>query len=283
MRASPILLLPALLIAACTGSSGEPGVGPCHDADGDRFDLCRVFRGRLKLPPPKQMHLTTMGLQLAAVAFEPTGGAPAPTPKPDGGASGDGAAGMPDSAAAIQPTDKTRMRLFFGPVVAHDEGAGQRPDVPFSVVVPCGMSVNLVLQVPRSSSSGSPGLWVTALAFAAEDGAAVTATLVPKQPDDLCGSKTNSLDMGDVQLTLAIAGVLASGSITLGKDNSRNPLSLLDTDGDGTDNLADLDDDDDGQSDIGDLDADGDGVLDSAESLTALPDQDSNGVPDLFQ
>jgi len=215
------------------------------------------------------------------------GGAPAgadgssTTALSDGGSTPD--TGLaPDARAALPPTDRTQLHVFFGPVFAHDEGAGQRPDIPFSIVVPCALSVNLVLQAPRSSSSGAAGPWVAALSFPDEEGGATT-TLIPHQADDVCGGSTSLIDLGEVTLTLATEKVLSTGVITLGKDNSKNPLSLLDTDGDGTDDLADADDDDDGQIDAGDVDSDGDGIIDDAELLTALPDDDKNGVPDLFQ
>jgi hypothetical protein len=80
-------------------------------------------------------------------------------------------------------------------------------------------------------------------------------------------------------LTLGQRGVLASGSLLLGKGNSKNPLDLVPLP----------------EETVTDQDQDGDGILDSAETVAALPDRSApglppdettphpDGVPDLFQ
>jgi len=280
MRLTPLVLA---VLCGCTGTDNAPGVaGTCFDYQGNSYGPCRVFRGRLKLPPADQLHTGQGSFQLAAVGFVSTDAPPAAA---DGSAASatDGSVAAADAAGTTPPTAAATPRLFFGPVFAYDAGAGQRPDTPFSIVVPCAQSVNLVLQVPRTSGGDAPGFWVAAMRFATDDGGSTLTTLVPRQAADLCGSKTNALDLGQVTLTLRSEGLLGSGEITLGKDNSKNPLELLDSDGDGAADLADTDDDDDGQPDIGDPDAQGDAVADTAQTLSALPDQDADGIPDLFE
>lgn len=58
-----------------------------------------------------------------------------------------------------------------------------------------------------------------------------------------------------------------------------NPLSQVDTDGDGAPDLSDADDDGDGTKDVGDTDANGNNVEDFYES----DDQNADGIPDEIQ
>jgi hypothetical protein len=272
-----------LLLAGCTGAGETSGVPPrCRDATGTSYTACRVFRGRLLLPHAVKLPLEVRAFQVVGVGFEATGGA--------GGSDAGGArgadAGVDGGGAA---TDKVRLRLFYGPVFAHEEGGGLRPDVPFSVVVPCGLSVNLLLQVPAVSGDHVPGRLVAHMAF--DDGGSGETTLIPRQPADACGDASdllapaNTLDLGQVPLALKKAGVITSGSITLGDGNSRNPLALVDADGDGTTDLSDTDDDDDGEADTSDVDDEGDGIVDASQMLGGLTDedQDLDGLPDSLQ
>jgi hypothetical protein len=302
MNMTRTLLLLAAALAGCTGSGGNAGVADtCFDARGTKYSPCRVFRGRLQLPQAAQLHSFSRYFQIAAVGFVADKNAPPPPPAADGAVAtsamaGDGGAAdtgatpdagtadsAPDTGPGAQPTDRAAPRFFYGSPFAHEAGAGQRPDVPFAIVVPCEMTLNLVLQVPRGSAAGTPGLMVAAMQFPDEDGGSALTTLVPRQAKDACGAKTNQHDLEKVVLELETPGVLSTGRITLGKDTSKNPLSLVDTDIDGTDNLADTDDDDDGNPDLTDGDVDGDGVLDKVQTLSALPDEDKDGVPDAFE
>lgn len=260
--------------AGCSGA-GEPGAPvaeTCFDAQGRSYSPCRVFKGRLQLPHPARLRTEVGPFQVGALAFEAKGGAG----KPDAGAAGDGGAG------ATKPTSKVAWRFFAGEPFAHDAGVGERSSVPFSVTVPCGLSVNLLLQLPRDGGE-QPGTQVAQMAFAASGSGSSTTTLVPYQPASMCGAKTAVNDLETVVLTLAQAQVVTSGSITLGKKSSKNPLALLDTDGDATADLSDADDDDDGTADAADTDGDGDGIVDTAQTFSALPDRDKDGTPDLFE
>lgn len=267
----PALLVIALSLPACLGADGSSGVtGTCQDTGGSSYQGCRVFRGRLLLPPASQLRLSASAFQIAGVAFQ----AAQKTGQGDGGVAGD--------AGAPAPTSKVALRLFFGEIFAQEAGGGARADVPFSIVVPCGLSVNLLLQAPGSSSGNHPGTLIAPLAFDTGSGSSAT-TLIPWQRPKRCTAKTGDIDLGQVKLDLEQNAPLTSASIELGKGNSLNPLSLVDTDGDGKDDLSDADDDSDGIIDPADGDADGDGIVDAAQKLTALADKDGDLVPDMFQ
>lgn len=257
------LVLP---LTGCLGAGDTQGVAPtCSDSTGRSYEGCRVFRGRLQLPHPNDLRSQWTAFQVAGLAFEASGGT----------GSGDG--------GAAAPTNKVQWRFFGGDVVAIDTGAAKRSSVPFTVVLPCALSVNLLLQVPRDGSGSLPGYQVAPMSFDTDSAGSTKRTLVPLQARDACGQKTNDWDLGLVALQLEKAQPLSAGAITLGQDNSKNPLELLDTDGDGTVDLADTDDDDDGTSDYLDQDADGDGIIDAAQSLSALPDANKDGIADLLQ
>ncbi len=247
-------------LPACVGSGDSRGVPQdCLDNEGRPFTPCRVFRGRLQLPLSNRLLQQQKPLQIAAVGFEA-----------DGGSSRD-AGGV----ATITP------RLFFGHVFSYTAGAGQRADYPFSLVVPCRLSLNLLVQVPTAGTSNLPGVLVAAMEFEGVDG--TRTTLIPPQLGDLCGGSAKSIDLEQVVLQVPPSSDIRGSTITLGSGKSRNPLDILDTDGDGQVDSADADDDDDGLADVSDEDANGDGILDALQLLTSLPDVDDNGRPDLFE
>lgn len=257
-------LLAALsLSTACLGAD-EGGVPTdCIDNQGRAYSPCRVFRGRLALPLANKLLLPQKPFQVAAVAFERSGNQPAV----DGGTG---------AATQVAP------RFFFGDVFTYTAGAGQRADYPFAIVVPCRLAVNLLLQVPSSGTTNLPGSQVAPMSFAKDDSGTLT-TLIPPQLGDLCGGTASSIDLEAVDLVVPSDKDLSGSSITLGVGKSRNPLDILDTDGDGQVDSADGDDDDDGLADVADEDANGDGIADSVQLLSALPDRDKNGRPDLFE
>lgn len=275
-----ISLLLTTLIAGCLGTSDESGIaGTCQDSHGARaaYTNCRAFRGRLLLPHPSKLRAEAKPLQIAAVGFE----------RADAKGTADAAPATGDGGPApttVKPTDKAQLVLFTGDVFAAEAGAGQTTSIPFSIVVPCQVSVNLLLTVARGGGHGA-GLQVAPLAFARDSSGASTAlgTLIPRQPANSCGSNPSALDLGQVTLVLPKDQSLAGASITLGQGKSKNPLALLDTDRDQATDLADSDDDGDGINDLSDDDAEGDGIKDSAQSLTALPDKNKDGVADMFQ
>ena len=266
---------PLLVLSGCFGSGGEAGIaGTCIDSYGTRtFEKCRVFRGRLQLP-----HQSTLGaeegkaFQFAAVGYYEAGAA-----KVDGGATA-----KPDGGATIQPASKVQALLFVGEEFAADAGSGQQASIPFSIMVPCELSVNLLLQLSRGGDV--PGMQVAQARFLSDSSdTTASRTLIPAQPTSSCGTRSAPVDLGQVRLILAKNNALAASTITLGLGKSKNPLALLDTDNDQLFDLADADDDGDGIADISDEDADGDGIKDSAQTFAALPDKNKDGVPDLFQ
>jgi hypothetical protein len=281
LRTSCTLLLTALGLGGCLGAGDTTGVpatcGGGLGAESKDFSPCRAFHGRLQLPTAKELaQLPSSPLQILALGFERANAAPAaPDATPAPGADG-GTAAPP--ATAVAPTSEVTARFFFGAPFAAIEGAGYRPAIPFSVVVPCGLSVNLMLQLLRSSGDKQPGIQVAQLAFARSESATALTTLIPHQPADACGGKAGVHDLGTVVLTLAKRGVLSSGSIVLGKGNSKNPLELVGP----------------SEGQVSDQDQDGDGILDSAQTFVSFPDRHTpgvaageqpspDGIPDLFQ
>ena len=260
------ILASLVLVAAtgCLGSDSSAGLpDQCLDSEGIPAVGCRAFIGRLRLPAAKELTNGSFPLQIAAVGFEAQKTAPA---------AGNGDAGSDTDAAApaaVQP------RFFFGPTFARDAGAGSNGSYPFSIVVPCRLAVHLLLQVPRGSGIAAPGRLVARMRFAADEGG-TPSSLVPEQRGDLCAGTAATHDLGEVFLP-------ASGDITLGSAGSRNPLALIDSDGDGIPDLADSDDDDDGLADLVDEDANGDGLPERIQQLSSLPDVNLNGRADLFE
>ena len=265
------LLLPAA--GGCVGTGGEAGVADgCQDSFGTRtFTRCRAFRGRLQLPHQSRLRLDGKSFQIAALGFGRGNTAS------DGGGTADAGSG------------KLPWLLFSGAPFAADSGSGMRASIPFSIVVPCELSVNLLLQVTRGG--GAPGIQVAQMKFASSDSS--SSTLVPGQAAEACGGSRAALDLGQVSLLLPKNQLLTGSSITLGQGKSKNPLSLLDTDSDQLTDLADSDDDGDGIADLTDTDADGDGIIDALQLPSALPDRSGghdkdgkptgDGIPDLFQ
>jgi hypothetical protein len=277
--------------ASCTGTNQEPGVPEtCYSyglqGPNKEFSACRVFSGRLVFPLAKDLTLPKRPFQLLALGFE-NPDATQPTNNPDGGmppveSSNEDVGANPDeetSAVIIQ-------HFFYGPPFPIEErGGGERPTVPFYITVPCQLSVNLLLQVLRSSGDKIPGYWVAPMTFAQSETSTALTTLIPRQMPDSCGEKNNHFDLGVVELSLAHRGILSSGSIVLGKGNSKNPLSLLTgmVPENGTEE-----------------DTDADGILDQDETFNALADTfipgaseeeqspsstspTADGIPDLFQ
>ncbi|MFZ5788727.1 MAG: hypothetical protein ACOY3Y_19995 [Acidobacteriota bacterium] len=269
----------ALVLTGCLGAGDTTGVpAQCPgilDGEATDYSPCRAFHGRLQLPTAKELaQLPDAPLQILALGFVPKAGGQAdaaPPPSTDGGIST-----PPPSASA--PTAEVTPRFFYGAPFAALEGAGYRPTIPFAVVVPCGISVNLMLQQLRASGDKLPGIQVAQLSFARSESATAQTTLIPRQPADACGGKAGIHDLGVVVLTLAKRGVLSSGAIVLGKGGSKNPLELVGPP----------------EGQASDQDQDGDGILDSAQTFAALPDLATpgvapgekpapDGIPDIFQ
>ena len=155
---------------------------------------------------------------------------------------------------------------------AEKGGASNNAAASFSLVVPVERAFSLVLQVPRSSGRG-PGEWIAAYSFpSSADGGALTS-LVPAGESRVQLGTLEALD-GDPSTV---------SDNTLGGGSAKNPLEQVDSDGDGVVDFNDDDDDDDGTADVSDDDVAGDGTDDAEQVLSALPDADGNGVPDVLE
>lgn len=107
---------------------------------------------------------------------------------------------------------------------------------------------------------------------------------------DLVGGRGSDTGLS-TDLDLGVVKIAASGTsetgvsyvAVLGEDRSINPLAQNDVDGDGVPDVDDADDDDDLIPDEGDTDANGDDIPDEAQTLDALPDDDADLTPDLFE
>ena len=143
-------------------------------------------------------------------------------------------------------------------------------DASFVLAVDGDYAFNLILQVP--GGGGGAGTFLGALWF--DSGATGETTLIPRGETDL-----------DIRELDAISNDpnLRSDNVLRAADTGRNPLALIDSDGDGTADLTDADDDDDGVSDVSDEDVAGDGTDDARQLLSALPDEDANGIADLLE
>ena len=147
--------------------------------------------------------------------------------------------------------------------------AGDRAQSSFLAPVHGERSFVVVLQVPSASTRG-PGAFLGVLRF--EDGLGGETTLIPPGLDDI--------QLGTLTVT---RGTRVPGDNLLVAGSANNPLAQVDTDDDGTVDALDSDDDDDGTDDGSDSDRGGDGVEDALQILAALPDTDTDGVPDLLE
>jgi hypothetical protein len=145
----------------------------------------------------------------------------------------------------------------FDPATARSEAA-------FVVVVDGALDSVIVLQVPSSGGRGTGG-FLGQLVFSGD-------TLVPRGEDDI--------DLGAV---VVVAGARVPADTTLVPAAGGSPIAQTDSDGDGSTNDVDDDDDDDGIDDDGDSDVAGDGVEDVLQVLSALADDDNDGVADALQ
>jgi hypothetical protein len=159
--------------------------------------------------------------------------------------------------------------IFGEPFDPGEQGGGISAE-PFRLLVPCNVTVNVVLQLVASSEARTPGDLVAVLAWPHGDD---VTTLLPREVgSDLAEAcrdtelrATNLIDLGD--LTVPAEPPADGPAIVLvgGAEGGVNPLGTVDTDGDTDANLADPDDDDDDLLDEADDDDDGDGAVDAAQ------------------
>ena len=137
---------------------------------------------------------------------------------------------------------------------------------PFVLLLPCDLTVNLVVQTPAVDGSEAAADLLAIVSFATGIAPGQMTTLLPREPG--CGTTepgTNLVDLGAfaVPYRSRLGGpqIIQIGGATGGK----NPLAVIDTDGDGIPNLTDDDDDGDGIPDAVDPDEEGDGIADVDE------------------
>lgn len=174
--------------------------------------------------------------------------------------------------AAISVVDGAHAVAVSDIFDAEKGGASNNAAASFSLVVPVDRAFSLVLQVPRSSGRG-PGEWIAVYSFPTGEDTTTLTALVP--------AGDRPVQLGTLEARDGDPSTVADNS--LGGALAKNPLEQVDSDGDGVVDLVDDDDDEDGTLDELDEDVAGDGILDVEQTLSALPDEDGNGVPDVLE
>ncbi len=215
------------------------------DGEGMRPDGIRVVSGRIIAPDPRVLFRGQVALQLAAVSIDAREDAP--------------------------------VRAFAAGTAFNPAEGGS-----FRIALPSDHAFVLFFQVPKTSAP-EPGTLVARFRFPKNAGGDL---------GDVLGAKAqNAPDLADLDLgTVEISRPQLSGGngpadniVLLGEKQSKNPLSVQDSDGDGVPDKDDPDDDDDLIPDDGDDDANGDGVPDRLQSLDSLADEDGDRVPDALE
>ncbi len=159
--------------------------------------------------------------------------------------------------------------IFGDPFDPGEQGGGV-PAEPFGLLLPCELSVNLIVQTLASSDGRTPGDVKAVLAYPSGAG---TTTLIPREIGSPLAEPchdtelraTNFIDLGDFTLPPEPADGSVPTAIVGGPEGGINPLATVDTDDDGDANATDPDDDGDGTPDDVDDDDDGDGAADAAQ------------------
>lgn len=160
------------------------------------------------------------------------------------------------------PDGAVRACAIFGE--PFDAAAG-----PFRLLLPCDVTVNLLVQRVGAGGARAPGDLLAVVEFPTGVTPEETTTLFAREPAcrDTPRLATNVLDLGTVAVPATPADAPAAVLIG-GPGGGENPLATIDTDGDAVANLADPDDDEDGMPDTEDEDRDGDGAVDAAQVFT---------------
>lgn len=215
------------------------------EGEGMRPEGIRVVSGRIVPPDPRVLSRGQVALQLAAVSIDAREDAP--------------------------------VRAFAAGSAFNPAEGGS-----FRIALPTDHAFVLLFQVPKTSAP-EPGTLVARIRFPKNAGGEL---------GDILGAKAqNAPDLADLDLgTVEISRTQLSGGngpadniVLLGEKQSKNPLAVQDSDGDGVPDKDDPDDDDDLIPDEGDDDANGDGVPDRLQSLDSLADEDGDRVPDALE
>jgi hypothetical protein len=230
-------LLLCVVAAACDGGADPGGIPAGY----------RLITGKIDVPAGNNQ----------SVALQVVGVYAAPDCSVAGGIQiGQAAAGVASCA------------IFGRPFSPAELGGGVQGEA-FQLLLPCALTVNLVVQMETVPGGQAPGVLLAVLSWASGIGNATT-TLLAQEPmcRDTPQLATNLIDLGE----FAVPGeppLAGPETVVLGgPTGGTNPLSIVDTDGDTIPNLSDTDDDGDGIDDAVDTDEDGDGIPDVAQQFS---------------
>lgn len=191
--------------------------------------------------------------------------------------------------AALNATEPEPLIAFANGVPFSPAGNGDQP-VSFRLALPVDRAFTLFFQVPTDGPNGV-GRLIAPVRFAKDASGALTDVLSGRT--GASAAPLSDIDLGVVDITVASAPgsdkvcdetttCVRTYQVIAGDGDSKNPLAVNDTDGDGTPDLDDNNDDNDVTPDDGDEDANGDDIRDDAQTIDALADEDANGLPDRF-
>lgn len=242
MQEKALILFLISAAAGCTGAS-EGGIAPGE----------RVVTGRILVDADGATQ--RQALQVAAVF-----------------AAADCAATGAIRVGDVTP-ETPACAIFGDPFDPGVQGGGVTGE-PFTIALPCAVTVNLLVQTLGSSGGQTPGAPLALLAYPTGVTADEVTTLLaredPARPDTCRDTEllaTNLIDLGDVPVPAAPAPDAPPLVLVGGPAGGENPLGTVDTDGDGTANAADPDDDGDLIDDALDDDRDSDGLADAAQTF----------------
>ncbi|HJZ84463.1 MAG TPA: hypothetical protein VKN99_04790 [Polyangia bacterium] len=152
--------------------------------------------------------------------------------------------------------------IEFGEPFDPNTQSGGDTSIPFRLALPCERGVSLHFQAIANSSANELGPVLGLIEFQFNADAPTLTTLFPRQTDCVGPAGGREIRLGTVRIDFTTHRVIVGGDA-----GGTNPLTLIDTDGDGIANFDDPDDDGDGIPDVMDPDEDGDGVPDAMEGL----------------
>ena len=161
-------------------------------------------------------------------------------------------------------TDDLETCAIFGEPFDPGMQGGGVPAGLMRLVIPCDLTVNVILQTLGSSGGQTLGNPLALLVF--PGGPQGATSLLAREPAcrDTPKLATVVVDLGPLNVTLSPDEALPA-LVVGGQAGGRDPLGIIDTDDDLVPNASDDDDDGDEIPDSMDEDADGDGLADVAQ------------------